>query len=59
MNDTNRLMLAISIALFAHGWYPEDWTLIAYLSFFLIAMGSETIRDIKTVRKWFSQKEQN
>jgi hypothetical protein len=55
MNDTNRLMLAIAIVLFAHGWYPENWSLIGYLAFFFIAMASEAIRSTKEAAEYFSQ----
>jgi hypothetical protein len=55
MNDTNRLMLAIAIALIAYEIYPENWSLIGYLAFFLIAMTSEAIRNIKESVEYFSQ----
>ena len=55
MNDTNRLMLAVGIALFAYAEYPESWVTIAFAAFIMISMSSEAIRQTRDGIEHFRQ----
>jgi hypothetical protein len=54
MNDTNRLMLAVGIALLLFGEYPGDWILAA-APFLIISMSSYVIRTSKDGIEHFRQ----
>jgi len=55
MNDTNRLMFAIGIALLAYESYPESWITFASSAFIIIAAISELIHQTKDGIERFSQ----
>lgn len=53
MNDINRLMLAVAITIYGYGVYPASWEIIGFVAFLLIAMGSESVRQLRELRETF------